>query len=111
MRGASREGGVADWAVISGRCGNAAKRVVRAMPVQKRGAQTLTLRILAAAFRRAVGGDKSALHSASIDVIDPGFDSAQPRRERFPFDGRYRGSPGLRVDEEYRLTKAVTFNQ
>jgi len=26
----------------------------------------------AAAFRRAVGGDKDALHNASIDVIDPG---------------------------------------
>src|SRR5216684_1488546 len=103
--------GVPDWAVISGSCGNAAKRVVRAMPVQKRGAQTLTLRILAAAFRRAVGGDKDALHSASIDVIDPGFDSAQPRRESVPFDGRHRGITGLGGDVEDRLTKAITVDQ
>src|SRR5258706_12090747 len=100
--------GVPDWAVISGSCGNAAKRVVRAMPVQKCGTQTLTLRILAAAFRRAVGGDKDALHSASIDVIDPGFDSAQPRSESVPFDGRHRGIAGLGGDVEDRLTKAIT---
>src|SRR5258706_3576664 len=66
---------VPNWAVIGGRGGNATECVVGTMPVQKRGAETLTLRILAAAFRRAVGGDKDALHSASIDVIDPRFDS------------------------------------
>src|SRR6201997_1706034 len=103
--------GVPDWAVISGSCGNAAKRVVRAMPVQKRGAHTLTLRILAAAFRRAVGGDKDPLHSTSIDVIDPGFDSAQPRSESVHFDGRHCGITGLGGDVEDRLTKAVTVDQ
>src|SRR3984893_14638134 len=103
--------GVPDWAVISGSCGNAAKRVVRAMPVQKGGAQTLTLRILAAAFRRAVGGDEDPLHSASIDVIDPGFDSAQPRSESVPFDGRHRGITGLGGDVEDGLAKAISVDQ
>src|SRR5215471_20458179 len=44
------EVGVPDWAVIGGNCGDAAKRIVRPMPVQKRGGQALTLRIVAAAF-------------------------------------------------------------
>ena len=42
--------GVPDWTVIGCSRGNATKRVVRPMPIQKRSAHTLTLRILAAAF-------------------------------------------------------------
>src|SRR4029077_15136911 len=42
--------GIPDRAVIGSGRGNAAKRVVRPMPVQQRGGQTLTLRIGAAAL-------------------------------------------------------------
>jgi hypothetical protein len=61
------------------------------MPIQKRGAQTLTLRILAAAFCRPVRADEDPLDSATVDVVDSGLNFAQPRSERVPLDRRHSG--------------------
>src|SRR6266851_9776684 len=83
--------GVPDRAVIGGSRGNATKRVVRPMPIQKRGAQTLALRILAAAFCRPVRRDEDPLDSATLDVVHPSLDFAQTWSEGVPLDGRHSG--------------------
>src|SRR6266478_972305 len=83
--------GVPDWAVIGGSGGNAPKRVVRPMTIQKRGAQTLTLRIFAATFGLAVRRDEDTLDSATIDVVDAGLDFAQTGGESVPLDRRHSG--------------------
>jgi hypothetical protein len=83
--------GVPDWAVIGGSRGNATKRIVRPMPIQKRGAQTLTLRILAAAFCRPVRRDEDPLDGATLDVVHPGLDFAQTWSEGVPLDRRHSG--------------------
>src|SRR5229473_1970147 len=102
---------VPNWAVISGRGGNATECVVGTMSVQESGAQTLTLRILATAFGLAVRGDEDPLHGATTDVIDPGFDSAQTRSEGIPLNSRHSGITGLSGDVEDGLAKAISVDQ
>src|SRR5690348_9929235 len=55
---------IPDWAVIGSNEGNTAERVVRPMTVQERGAQALTLRILATAFCFTVRCDEEPLDTA-----------------------------------------------
>src|SRR5438552_1428188 len=80
--------GVPHRSVIRGNCGNAAKRVVRPMPIGERGRQALTLRIVAAAVKGAVGGDENPFNGTSSDVIDSNLESAHARSERVRLDGR-----------------------
>src|SRR4029077_18812043 len=103
--------GVPDWAVISGSRGNAAKRVVRPMPGQKRGTQALTLRIVAAAFRCAVRGDEDPLYSATLDVVDSGLDPLQAWSESVPLDGGHCGIARLGRDVKDRFAKAIAVDQ
>src|SRR5207244_522077 len=102
---------VPDRAVIGGGRGNAAKRIVRPMPVRQRGENTLTLRIGAGAFRWAVHRDEDPLDRAAGDVVDPDLESVHTWGERVPLDGRHGGVARVGRDVKNRLAEAEAIDQ
>src|SRR6266478_2785051 len=83
------EVGVPHRAVIAGDRRNAAKRIVRPMPVQQGSGQALTLRIVATAFRLTVRCDEDPLDGTAGDVVDPDLEFTHARGEGIPLDGRH----------------------
>src|SRR6266446_429499 len=102
---------VPDRAVIGGGRGNAAKRIVRSMPVRQRGENTLTLRIGAGALRWAVHRDEDPLDRAAGDVVDPDLESVHTWGERVPLDGRHGGVARVGRDVKNRLAEAEAIDQ
>src|ERR1700756_280501 len=103
--------GIPDWAVIGSNERNTAERVVRPMTVQQRGAQALTLRILATAFCFAVRCNEEPLDTAGGDVVDPEYHFAQTWRESGPLDRGGRRIARLRRDIQERVAKAIAVDQ